>query len=35
MYWLTTISVAAGAVAVAMAPRMMQVETGSLSPRNR
>ena len=31
LYWLTTISVAAGAVAVAMAPRVMQTEMGSFS----
>ena len=35
LYWLMTITVAAGAVAVAMAPRTMQVDTGRVSPRNR
>ena len=31
LYWLMTIMVAAGAVAVAMAPRIRQVDTGSTS----
>ena len=35
LYWFTTIMVAAGAVAAPMAPRMMQVETGRLSPSSR
>ena len=35
LYWFTTIMVAAGAVAVATAPRTMQVDTGSFSPSTR
>ena len=35
LYWLMTMMVAAGAVAVATAPSTMQVETGSFSPRTR
>ena len=35
LYWLMTITVAAGAVAVAIAPSTIQVDTGRVSPRNR
>ena len=35
LYWFTTMMVAAGAVAVATAPKTMQVDTGNLSPKAR